>query len=516
MKLRAYQEKAVVDILAGFKEYDRQLAVMPTGAGKTIVFSKLAEAKQPRRSLILAHREELIEQAVDKIAKSTGIFSQVEKAEQRASLMSPVVVASIQTLIGAQRRERWPKDHFGLVVVDEAHHALADSYQKVLQHFTGAKVLGVTATPDRGDKRNLGQYFENIAFEITMFDLIKQGYLSPVKVKALPVEIDLAQVKSVAGDYSADDLGTALTPYLRSIAQALRDHAAFRKCLVFLPLIATSKTFTEICQQEGLLAYHVDGISADRKEILAGFAAGQFDILCNAMLLTEGFDDPSIDCVVVLRPTRSRALYAQMVGRGTRVCPTKDDLLVLDFLWLHEKHNLVRPAHLVASTEEIADAITEKLENEAKGGGQGELDLELLNTAAIAEREERLQEELRKQANRKARTIDAMEFCLSLHEVETADYEPTCKWEAGPVTDGQANKLAQYRIGLDTVKCKGHASKIIDMLLSRSRQNLATPSQLKYLRRLGHPSPDTATFQEATAFLDKRFNKQKHERSHAE
>jgi superfamily II DNA or RNA helicase len=240
MQLRGYQENAVASILAGFKEFDKQLAVMPTGAGKTIVFSKLAEAMQPRRSLILAHREELIEQAVDKIAKSTGIFAQVEKAEQRASLMAPVVVASIQTLMGEQRRARWPQDHFSLVVVDEAHHALADSYQKALQHFN-AKVLGVTATPDRGDKRNLGQYFENVAFEITMFDLIKQGYLSPVKVKALPVEIDLKNVKSVAGDYSAEDLGTALTPYLRSIAKALRDHAAFRKCLVFLPLIATSR-----------------------------------------------------------------------------------------------------------------------------------------------------------------------------------------------------------------------------------------------------------------------------------
>jgi superfamily II DNA or RNA helicase len=343
MQLRGYQETAVASILAGFQEFDRQLAVMPTGAGKTIVFSKLAEAMQPRRSLILAHREELIEQAVDKIAKSTGIFAQVEKAEQRASLMSPVVVASIQTLMGAQRRERWPRDHFAQIVVDEAHHALADSYQKVLRHFTG-KVLGVTATPDRGDKRNLGQYFENVAFEITMFDLIKQGYLSPVKVKALPVEIDLKNVKSVAGDYSADDLGTALTPYLRSIAKALRDHASFRKCLVFLPLIATSKTFTDICQQEGLSAAHIDGTSEDRKEILARFADGEFDILNNAMLLTEGYDDPSIDCIVVLRPTRSRSLYAQMVGRGTRVHPAKDDLLVLDFLWLHEKHNLVRPA----------------------------------------------------------------------------------------------------------------------------------------------------------------------------
>jgi superfamily II DNA or RNA helicase len=417
--------------------------------------------------------------------------------------------------MGEQRRARWPQDHFSLVVVDEAHHALADSYQKALQHFN-AKVLGVTATPDRGDKRNLGQYFENVAFEITMFDLIKQGYLSPVKVKALPVEIDLKNVKSVAGDYSAEDLGTALTPYLRSIAKALRDHAAFRKCLVFLPLIATSKTFTEICQQEGLSAAHVDGTSEDRKEILQQFASGDFDILCNAMLLTEGFDDPSIDCVVVLRPTRSRALYAQMIGRGTRVHPAKDDLLVLDFLWLHEKHNLVRPAHLVAGTEEIADVITEKLECEAKGGGQGELDLECLNTTAIAEREEKLQEELKKQANKKSKTIDAMEFALSLHHLEAAEYEPVCNWEREPVSLGQRLELEMYQVSPGSVSCKGHASKIIELLRTRKKLGFASPRQLKFLRRFGHPNPDTVTVDEASAFLGHRFKKNKHERSHAE
>jgi superfamily II DNA or RNA helicase len=504
VNLRSYQEQCVSSALAGFNEYQRQLIVIPTGGGKTIVFSKLAEAVQPKRTLILAHREELIDQAVDKIAKATGIFAQVEKAEQRASLMAPVVVASVQTLAGQQRRERWPQDHFHLVVIDEAHHALADSYQRVLGHFD-AKVLGVTATPDRGDKRNLGQYFENVAYEITMFDLIKQGYLSPVKVKALPVEIDLSNVKSVAGDYSADDLGTALTPYLRSIAKALREHASFRKCLVFLPLIATSKAFTEICIQEGLSAAHVDGMSEDRKNILARFADGEFEVLSNAMLLTEGFDDPSIDCVVVLRPTRSRALYAQMIGRGTRVCQTKDDLLVLDFLWLHEKHNLVRPAHLVAGTNEIADAITEKLEHEARGGGQGELDLESLNASAVAEREDRLQEELRKQANRKAKTIDAMELSLSLHNIEAAEYEPSFNWERGPVSPGQRAVLEKFGIGMDTVRCKGHASKILDMLFSRSKLGLATPRQLKYLRQLGHPSPETATFKEASAYLDARW-----------
>lgn len=508
LRLRPYQDQCISEVVKGFTEFDRQLVVAPTGAGKTIMFADLAKRTQPGRTLILAHREELIDQAVDKIAKATGIFAQKEKAEFKASRQAPVVVASVQTMI--RRLDKWPSNHFGLVVVDEAHHALADTYQKVLLHFAPAKTLGVTATPDRGDKKNLGKYFENIAYEISLFDLIKQGFLSPIKVKALPVEIDLGGVKSVAGDYSVDDLGTALSPYLRSIARAIRDHASFRKVLVFLPLIRTSQEFTKVCIEEGLSAGHVDGTSEDRKDILARFAGGEFDVLNNAMLLTEGYDDPSIDCVVVLRPTRSRALYSQMVGRGTRTYPTKDDLLVLDFLWLHEKHNLVRPAHLVASSPEVADAITAKLSDNAKGGGdaQQELDLETLNATAIHEREEKLKEELQQQTKRKAKTIDAMEFCLSCHEVALAEYEPTMKWEREPISEGQRQALTQWSIDTDTIKCKGHASKILDVLFSRRKLNLATPKQVRKLRQLGHPSPETATFSEASEFLDRKFKQQ--------
>ena len=153
MGLRAYQMKARQDIHDGFANFDRQLGVLPTGSGKTVLFSRLAHDYQPRRTLIIAHREELITQAVDKLRSSTGLEAQVEMGDDRASLEAPVVVASIQTLMREPRRNRWPRDHFGLVVVDEAHHALAESYLNTLGHFHDhAKVLGVTATPDRGDK----------------------------------------------------------------------------------------------------------------------------------------------------------------------------------------------------------------------------------------------------------------------------------------------------------------------------------------------------------------------------
>ena len=229
MGLRAYQMKARQDIHAGFKEHDRQLAVLATGGGKTVLFSRLADDIQPQRTLVLAHREELIDQAVDKLRASTGIKAQVEMGDQRASLDAPVVVASVQTLMREARRGRWPRDHFGLVVVDECHHVLSDSYMSTLRHFHDhAKVLGVTATPDRGDKRNLGRYFQNIACEISLLDLIKQGWLAPIRVKTMPLQVDLEGVRTTGGDYSADDLGHALEPYLERIGRASCRERVFR------------------------------------------------------------------------------------------------------------------------------------------------------------------------------------------------------------------------------------------------------------------------------------------------
>jgi len=445
---RQYQLDCHAAILAGFKDFDRQLAVLPTGAGKSCIFSWLAEAYQPKRALILAHREELIIQAVQKIAMSTGIFAQVEKAESRASLDAPVVVGSIQTM--QRRMERFPKDHFSLVVADEAHHAISNSWLQVLNYFD-AKILGVTATSDRADKRNLGQFFENVAFEISLVELIKQKYLCPIKVRALPLEINLKGVRTTMGDYNDSDLGDALAPYLRTIAKAIKEHAPNRKTLAFLPLVVTSQNFVRICNEEGIVAQHVDGNSTDRKEILRDYSRGKYQLLSNAMLLTEGYDEPTIDCVLNLRPTKSRPLYSQMVGRGTRIHPTKADLLLLDFLWMHEKHNLIRPAHLISTCDDMADAMTKLTEAKAScGDEQAEMDLMGLESSAREQREEKLREELASKAKRKGKTIDAMEFCLSLGDVELADYEPTMKWHEKKLTPGQIGVLEKAGIDIET------------------------------------------------------------------
>jgi len=498
--LRPYQIQAHEAIVSGFENYNKQLLVMPTGGGKTIQFAALAQHYRPRRTLVLAHREELITQAVDKIHKATGLVAEVEMADYRASLDAPVVVASVQTLMREQRRNRWPRDHFGLVVVDEAHHALADSYLSTLRHFDeDAFVLGVTATPDRTDKRNLGRYFLNIAYEVTLLDLIKQTWLSPIRVKTVPLSLDLRGVRTTAGDYNADDLGHAIEPFLGQIADVLLEHR-HRKMLVFLPLITLSEQFAEMCRERGIAAEHVDGQSTERAEILARFHKGETTLLSNAMLLTEGYDEPGIDCVVCLRPTKSRSLYSQIVGRGTRIHPGKDHLLLLDFLWLTHEHNLVKPANLIAHDAEEADEISEAL------GVDG--DLEEARDGVIADRTRKLKERLALNSRRSSQIFDAMEFAVGIADPDLADFMPTMGWHGDPVTAKQSEILLRNGINPSSIRCKGQASAIIDKLFLRRDLGLATAKQVRWLRRFGHEKPELVTFQEAGEFLNERFNKQ--------
>lgn len=370
--------------------------------------------------------------------------------------------------------------------------------------------MGVTATPDRGDKRNLGKFYQHVAAEVSLLDLIHDGYLAPIKIKSVPLKIDLSKVASARGDLAEKELGDALEPYLPKIAEAIGEHAAWRKMLVFLPLRATSRLFVDACRAAGLSAMHVDGASLDRKEILQAYAAGEFDILANAMLLTEGFDDPSIDGVTILRATRSRALYSQMVGRGTRISKGKADLLLLDFLWQHEKHSLIRPAHLIAGGDDALAAGMTKLA-EAKGGQgiQEELDLEGLKSEFQAKREAALARELEAKAKKQGRLVDAMEFCLSLGNEELGTYTPEEGWEWAPPTRAQKAELTRLGFDLEAIKTTGFAARVLDVVQIRRQMDLATPKQLRLLKKLRAPGAETMTFKAASEWLDWRLPERK-------
>ena len=365
IKLRPYQQEAKEKVFEKWNSGDKKtLLVLPTGCGKTIVFAKITEdcVRQGARVLILAHRGELLEQASDKIEKATGLKSAVEKAENSCiNSWYRVVVGSVQTLMRDKRLNQFSCDYFDTIIIDEAHHVISDSYKKILEHFSEANVLGVTATPDRGDMKNLGQVFDSLAYEYTLPQAIKEGYLTPIKAVTIPLKLDLSGVSTQAGDFKASDIDTALDPYLYQIATEMKKYCANRKTVVFLPLVKTSQKFRDILNTQGFNAAEVNGNSTDRAEVLSDFENDKYNVLCNSMLLTEGWDCPSVDCIIVLRPTKVRGLYCQMVGRGTRLCKGKEDLLLLDFLWHTERHELCRPAHLICTSDEVAKKMTENL-----------------------------------------------------------------------------------------------------------------------------------------------------------
>ncbi|EPM7558076.1 DEAD/DEAH box helicase [Enterococcus faecium] len=506
MQLRPYQQEARAAIQKEWTDGKKKtLLVLPTGCGKTIVFSKVIEdrVRKGERVLVLAHRGELLDQASDKLQKSTGLKTATEKAEQ-TSLGSffRVVVGSVQTLQQEKRLSKFPPNFFDTIVVDEAHHCISNGYQRVLKHFEEANVLGVTATPDRGDMRNLGSYFESLAYEYTLPKAIKEGYLTPIKALTIPLKLDLSTVKQQSGDFSTRDLGTALDPYLENIADEMIKHCSNRKTVVFLPLVKTSQKFKDILNERGFKAAEVNGSSDDRAEILEDFEKDKYNVLCNSMLLTEGWDCPSVDCIVVLRPTKVRSLYSQMVGRGTRLFEGKTELLLLDFLWHTERHELCHPAHLIASSDEIARKMTENIEE----SGQA-VDLESAETQAesdvLAEREEALAKQLAEMRRRKQKLVDPLQFEMSIQAEDLSNYVPSFGWEMAPPSDKQVKALEKLGILPDQIDNAGKANLMLDRLQKRKEQGLATPKQIRRLEIYGFKNVGTWKFENASKMISR-------------
>ena len=506
MELRPYQQEAKNSVFEQWEKLNKTLVVLPTGCGKTIVFAKVAEecVRRRKRVLILAHRGELLEQASDKILKATGLRCAVEKAEETClGSWYQITVGSVQSLQREKRLAQFDTDYFGAIIIDEAHHCITDGYQKILQHFPDAKVLGVTATPDRGDMRNLGEYFESLAYEYTLPKAIKERYLSPIKALTIPLQLDLSGVSMQAGDFKAGEIATALDPYLYQIADEMEKYCQDRKTVVFLPLVKTSQTFRDILNEKGFQAAEVNGESKDRAEVLEDFDHDKYNVLCNSMLLTEGWDCPSVDCVVVLRPTKVRSLYSQMVGRGTRLNPGKEDLLLLDFLWHTERHELCHPANLICESEEVARKMTENLEKEAGCP----IDLEEAEKQAsedvVAQREEALAQKLAEMKRRKKKLVDPLQFEMSIQAEDLSGYVPTFGWEMSPPTDKQKATLEKLGILPDEIDNQGKASKLLERLDKRREEGLTTPKQIRFLESRGFEHVGTWQFETAKKLIDR-------------
>lgn len=478
--------------------------------GKTIVFSHLAarEVRRGGRVLVLAHRGELLQQAIDKLRAATGIEAGLEKAEETSvvawdEIPYTVVVGSVQSMKSQRRLDRFSRDEFSLIVIDECHHALTGTYRAVIDHFPNARLLGVTATPDRGDLRSLSEVFQTIAYEYSIVDAIHDKWLSPVYVQTVPLRIDLSGVAVQSGDFQAASLGSALDPYLRQICREIKERCHDRKTIVFTPLIATSRKMLSIFGEEGVAEVReVNGESPDRADTLQWFSdAPPGCVLLNSMLLTEGYDEPSVDCIVVLRATKVRALFVQMVGRGTRLAPNKKNLLLLDFLWLTASHDLCRPACLLSDNPEVCETITKK--QKSKGCAELELSPETLEDAqseTVRKREDALAKRLAAQSRKKGKLFDALQFAELTGVTDLSD-TPTTLQENDRPTMEMVDRLE--RLGFACPGSQTAAEQLLTAYQQRVDSGLSSHKQIKLLTSRGFRNVASWPFSAAKKMIDR-------------
>ncbi len=491
--LRPYQKAACEAAIESLRNHRSALIVAPTGTGKTITFAELARiwAKRSEKVLVLAHREELIDQAVDKITKSTGLDVEVEMGDHHANWdgTKAVLVASVQTMARAGRRQKYAPDAFGLIIVDEAHHAPASTYQDVLSYFKGAKVVGVTATPDRLDGRGMKEAFESVASVYEIRDAIEQRWLVPIRQRTVFVDsLNLDKVSvTKTGDFNEAELEAELMRLenLHRMAVPTVEFAGERPAIVFTASVAHAHALADvICNYKPGAARAVSGDMSreERREVLEDFRMGRIQFLINCALLTEGFDAPFASCVVIARPTRSRALYAQMVGRGTRILGAsyeqsiengKKDLLVVDLVGQAEQHSLVnctdildgnKDAELKAVAMDILDKDPDKdvlsALDEAAGNLAQNQKIRLLAKATY---------EIRK--------VDPFTVLGVLNRKG--------RWGGIGPTSRQVNALYKFGVPGAERLDRGQASALLDELFRRADAGRCTYRQAKLLMKHG-------------------------------
>ncbi|MBI5014564.1 MAG: DEAD/DEAH box helicase [Deltaproteobacteria bacterium] len=356
MLLRDYQRECLKALGERYRAgVRRQLVCLPTGTGKTVIFAEFPRFfRMKKRMLVLAHREELLDQARDKILRANPELSvDVEQAGRHAGPESDVVVASVPTLgrAGSGRIGRLDPDQFYLIVVDEAHHATAETYRRTLEHFgvfepdTKRLLVGFTATPKRGDGQGLDGVFEEISFSRALPEMVRAGYLAPLAAYRVETDVDLTGVKTRLGDFVTSHLSRAVNVQERNdlVVRVYRDRLDGRQTLCFCVDVAHAQHLAEAFGRAGIPSAAVTGETPrpDREATLAAFREGSLRVLTNCMVLTEGYDEPSVSGILLARPTKSTLLYTQMIGRGTRLHPGKDDVTVVDIVDASRSHRLV-------------------------------------------------------------------------------------------------------------------------------------------------------------------------------
>lgn len=545
MDLRPYQREALDAVLDEWTRVRSTLLVLPTGTGKTICFAEIAR-RVSGRVLVLAHTEELIWQACHKIKAVTGEDPDIEMADYKAHLsifQKRIVVGTIQT--HARRMGKYDPAWFSAVVFDEGHHAVSDSWRKVMAHYMahpGVRFLGVTATPDRTDGLGLKGVFDTCAYTLSLQDAIGDGWLVPVVQQPIEVSgLDWSKVRVTAGELNAADVADAmLTEEVpQEVASVIVREIGTRKALVFVPTVAVAQMVADIINRHRPgMAGVVSGTTPkdERKAILDDFSAKRLQVLVNCMVLTEGFDDPGVEVVVLARPTKSRSLFAQMIGRGTRALPgvvdgppdasgrraailasAKPSVEILDLRGNCGRHKLVNAADILGGDDlppleqdevnGLADAIMKK-----KGRGISVMDAiaqarqEIADKKAEAAKRRKEEEARRREESARFRKLKAEARYEKGQVIDPFDiYRPdddspnTESW-ARPLTPKQRAVLVKQGVPVEGMTA-AQERRTFNEIIRRWDNNLCSWKQAKLLNKHGYDGKN-ATRQEASKIID--------------
>lgn len=553
INLRPYQTEANEAFMAAVaRGQKRNMIVLPTGCGKTV--TGLALAKQiGGRTLWIAHREELISQPVKALRTVwPEVNAGVVKAE-RNEWARDFIFASVQTAWRPQRLEKLT--NFDFVVVDEAHHAAAKSYKLVLEQVGcfdpgGPPLLGLTATPERSDVLKLDDVFDGIVYQFQLRQAVESGYLVDVEMIQRPINVDLDKVGSKGGDFKEGELDVALLEagIVGDVCSAVNEHARDRKTIIFTVSVRQAKQISERLQGEGFAADWISGETPTplRRQRLAKLARGQITHMVNCMVLTEGFDDPAVDCIIMARPTQAKSLYVQCVGRGLRIAPNKDRCVIVDMVGMSTKHTLIqapvifgidgglddtrepsmspeeelrlshRQGLLLSQIQGVAPVVRSKLRwiparngtlvlNCGEGGnvmmrpdGKGDWMVEVVGR--------------KDNPGRELLTMEPVDIELAQGIAE--DYvrraqavyltSKSARWRDAPASDKQKEGLRKWGIQFHSDITKGEASDLMTQAAASSWKNdPATAKQMRALRRIGADFNDqTITKGEATRALN--------------
>lgn len=546
MKLRDYQDNCKRAVFGEWEGGVRKtLVVQPTGCGKTVTFASIIHDKLPAKAMVIAHRSELIWQARDKIQRMTGVSVDVEMGEHKASLegslfhpKSQVIVSTIQTHTsggdGGGRMGKFDPEDFGLLIIDEAHHAISPSYRRVIDYYTSNPelvVLGVTATPNRADEEALGQVFETVAFDYEIIDAIHDGWLVPIDQQLVSVEsLDLSHVRTTAGDLNGVDLAAVMEAEknLHEIASSSIDIVGEKRGIGFAASVDHARMLSNIFNRHrpGMSAFVHGGTPRDeRVQIVERFTRGDIQWLWNYGVFTEGFDADVVDVVVMARLTKSQSLYAQMAGRATRPCraianrlglfsepvlrrtmiarSSKPSCLIVDFVGNSGRHKLVGAADILGGN--VSEEVIESVKNSAKkSGGPVRIDREL-------EDEEKRQEEARKrkleEEARKARLVGKSSYKLQrVDPFDLFEIKPVSArgWHKGKLlSEKMRNVLRNAGFNPDELDY-ARGRQLCSIIIERYQSDKCTLKQASLLKRHGWSSKEVEAmhFKEASKAID--------------